>query len=130
MARPKKYNSPDEMQEMIDAYFKACDERTKTTWTKDGEPVVVSHPRPYTIEGLAVALDLTRMSLLNYSEDEQFFYIIKKAKERVLSQVVENGLCGDGNSTFSIFYTKCNFEFNDGNQSPKEIEITINEKKV
>lgn len=129
MARPKKYNSPDEMQAKIDAYFKECDARTKVIYTKDGDPVDVPHPRPYTIEGLAVALDLTRMSLLNYSENEEFFYIIKKAKERVLSQVIENGLCGDSNSTFSIFYAKCNFEFNDGsNQIPKEIEISIKEK--
>lgn len=45
------------MQKVIDEYFKTCDEK--------GEP--------YTITGLALALELDRRSLVNYSKDDEFF---------------------------------------------------------
>ena len=56
LARPKKYNSVEEMQQLINDYFNYCDENKK----------------PYTVSGLANALDLTRQSLLNYAEDDEF----------------------------------------------------------
>lgn len=55
------------MQERINKYFANCD--------KNGYP--------YTITGLALALDLDRKSLLNYSKEEEFFHTIKKAKQKV-----------------------------------------------
>ena len=62
MGRPKKYNNAEEMQKVIDEYFKICDEK--------GDP--------YTITGLALSLDLDRRSLVNYSKDDEFFFHYKK----------------------------------------------------
>jgi len=67
VGRPKKYTKAEEMQEKINKYFENCDKKGY----------------PYTITGLALALDLDRKSLLNYSKEEEFFHTIKKAKQKV-----------------------------------------------
>ena len=46
MARPKLYTSVEDMQKIIDEYFIICDEKEK----------------PYTMSGLAYALDMDRKS--------------------------------------------------------------------
>jgi len=50
--RPLKFKSPEEMQTYIDAYFKLCDKKHV----------------PYTITGLAMALNTDRATLCNYEE--------------------------------------------------------------
>ena len=95
--RPKKYSKAEELQNSIDKYFKDCDKKEK----------------PYTMSGLAYALDMDRKTLLNYSKDEEFFPTIKKAKQKVEQQLEENALIGKGNSTFTIFNLKNNFEWKD-----------------
>lgn len=102
--RPKLYNSKEEMQEIIDAYFKDCNEKNN----------------PYTMSGLAKALNMSRQSLINYSKDEEFFDTIKKARAEVEQQLEENALKGVSNSTFTIFNLKNNF----GWQDKTEIETT------
>jgi hypothetical protein len=66
--RPLKFESVQELQERIDAYF---DNTPKDEWT---------------ITGLALALDTYRQTLVNYEEKDEFVDTIKKAKQRV-----ENG---------------------------------------
>ena len=97
MARPKLYSSVESMKKIIDDYFEMCDEKEK----------------PYTMSGLAYALDMDRKSLLNYSKDEQFFPTIKRAKEKVEQQLEENALMGKANSTFTIFNLKNNYGWKD-----------------
>lgn len=97
MARPKLYSSVEDMQKKIDEYFVMCDEKEK----------------PYTMSGLAYALDMDRRSLLNYSKDEQFFPTIKKAREKVEQQLEENALSGKANATFTIFNLKNNYGWRD-----------------
>lgn len=103
MARPKLYSSVEDMKKIIDDYFEMCDEKEK----------------PYTMSGLAYALDMDRKSLLNYSKDEQFFPTIKRAKEKVEQQLEENALMGKSNSTFTIFNLKNNY----GWQDKTELEV-------
>jgi len=50
--KPMKWNSPEELQEKIDEFFKECDEKKK----------------PYTITGLCLMLDTTRQTLMNYQD--------------------------------------------------------------
>jgi hypothetical protein len=97
VARPKLYSSVEDMKKKIDDYFEMCDEKEK----------------PYTMSGLAYALDMDRKSLLNYSKDEQFFPTIKRAKEKVEQQLEENALMGKANSTFTIFNLKNNYGWKD-----------------
>ena len=54
--RPLKFQSVEELQILIDNYFKKMDEEK----------------RPYTITGLALALDTTRETLLDYQKKDEF----------------------------------------------------------
>lgn len=96
MARPKLYNSVDEMEKDIESYFKLCDKKKK----------------PYTLSGLAYALDMDRKSLYNYSKDDKFFPTIKKAKQKIEQQLEEN-LYRLGNNSGIIFNLKNNFNWKD-----------------
>ena len=42
-----------------------------------------------TISGLAVALDTSRRTLVNYEEKEEFFHTIKEAKQFIESVIEE-----------------------------------------
>jgi len=93
--RPKKYTEIDVMQQKIDEYFKKCDENNK----------------PYTMSGLALALDMDRRSLLNYSKNDKFFPTIKKARNKVETYVEERLFYP--NATGVIFNLKNNFNWED-----------------
>ncbi len=68
VGRPLKFKSVEELQAKIEDYFK---DTSKDEWT---------------ITGLALALDTTRQTLVNYEGKEEFLDTIKKAK-----LIVENG---------------------------------------
>ena len=80
------------MEEKIDEYFIEC-ERT-------GEP--------YTITGLALALDLDRRSIVNYSDKDEFFPTIKKARLKI-ENYLEKRLIKDNSCTGIIFNLKNNY---------------------
>lgn len=97
MARPKLYENKEEVQEIIDAYFSLCDKLEK----------------PYTMSGLANALNMSRQSVINYSKEDEFFDTIKKAKAEIEQQLEENALMNRANSTFTIFNLKNNYGWKD-----------------
>lgn len=98
--RPLKYDNVEDLQRDIDSYFKQCD----------------STGRPYTVAGLALSLDMTTHSLMNYEKAvgyEQFFTAVKKAKQKCETQMIERALNGEQNSTMSIFLAKANYNYTD-----------------
>lgn len=95
--RPLKFESVEQLQSLIDKYFKWADENNK----------------PYTVSGLACALDTDRQTLVNYEQREMFFDTIKKAKQKIESQFEERALKGEYNPTMSIFLMKNNFGYVD-----------------
>lgn len=111
VGRPKKYNSVEEMQQLINDYFNYCDENKK----------------PYTVSGLANALDLTRQSLLNYEEDDEFFDTIKRAKSKI-EQFAEECLFVGSNTAGVIFNLKNNYNWKDKQEIEAEVntDVTIN----
>lgn len=83
--RAKKFTSPEELEEHIEAYFEECDSNTSQKIVGK-EIKTVADPLPYTIEGLCVALNVDRDTLMNYQKKkgyEPFFGIIKEAKRKV-----------------------------------------------
>ncbi len=122
MARNKKYETVEQLQELIDKYFDDCDNRKKQVATKAGIKTMKS-PKPYSIEGLAAALNMSRQSLNNYEKNkgyELFFDTILIAKQKVLADIAERALEGTNNGTFSQFLMKNNFGYKD----KQEIEQT------
>lgn len=112
IGRPRKWTDPEEMQRAIDKYFEDRDAAGK----------------PYTVTGLALALDFTsREALINYEKTEgyeAFFDTIKKAKLRC-EGFAEDRLYGGGHPGGPIFALK-NFGWTD----KQEIAITGTDIKV
>jgi hypothetical protein len=130
--RPLKFKSVKELQEKIDAYFADCDPHMEevTEWVqardskgqlkKDENGLnylvevthkVMTEQKPYTITGLALALDTSRETLLDYEEKQEFSDTIKKAKDRC-HNYVENSLL-TSNPTGAIFNLKNNYGWKD-----------------
>jgi hypothetical protein len=104
--RPMKFESPEKLQELIDAYFKNCDDNDEI----------------YTVTGLAMALDTDRQTLVNYSKREEYFDTIKKAKQKVENQMITRALTGAYNSAVSIFLMKNNFGYVD--KTEQEVKVS------
>lgn len=90
--RPLKFQSVEDMQEKIAAFFKDCDIKGL----------------PYTITGLALALDTSRETLLDYEEKDGFSDTIKRAKLQC-QNYTEVSLYNGKNATGAIFSLKNNY---------------------
>lgn len=97
LGRPRAFKNVEEVEEKINAYFDYCEKKDK----------------PYTMSGLAYYLGIDRRTLLNYSKVEDYFPLIKKARDRVQMQLEENALSNKANPTFTIFNLKNNFDWKD-----------------
>jgi hypothetical protein len=128
--RPLKFQSIDELQEKIDAYFYSCDPHVEevTEWVEARDSsgnlrkdknglnflVEVTHKVKtqqidYTISDLALALDTTRRTLLDYEKrDDEFSHTIKKAKQRV--EAYWERKLANPSPTGTIFNLKNNFQ--------------------
>jgi hypothetical protein len=111
VGRPLKYKTVEEMQKKIDAYFAMCDKKKE----------------PYTITGLALALDFsTRAELINYQDREEYSNAVKKAKLKVEHQHDKLLISKNGQVTGLIFNLKNNFKWRDA----VEVEVNKEQDKV
>lgn len=127
--RPLKFQSVKEVQKKIDVYFASCDPHMEeiTEWldARDGKGqlkkdehglnylVEVTHKvmtkqQPYLITGLALALDTSRETLLDYEDRPEFSDTIKAAKDKC-QWYTEHNLNTASNATGSIFSLKNNY---------------------
>lgn len=101
--RPKKFQSVDEIDFVIDSYFTDC----------------VNRQVPFTMSGLSLSLGIDRKTLLNYSKrpgDERFFPSVKRARERV-QRFAEERLFGTAQVAGAIFALKNNHDWKDKSES-------------
>jgi hypothetical protein len=139
VGRPLKFQSVEELQVKIDAYFADCDPHMeeRTEWvqarSEDGKLLkdeyglsylvevthkVVTEQKPYLITGLALALGTSRETLLQYEgevEDREhppeFVDAIKKAKLKC--QSYNEGRLHTNAPTGAIFSLKNNYGWQD-----------------
>jgi len=108
VGRPLKFKDPVDMQVKIDKYFNHCNE----------------NQIPYTITGLAIALDCDRDTILDYAKKPEFSGTIKKAKIKV-----ENGLelmLIQGRTPAGvIFNLKNNFGWKDKQEVDLKAEVKV-----
>jgi hypothetical protein len=97
--RPPKYNTPEEMQEIIDAYFVKCD-----TVEEDKNPTFPS------MAGLAYELGFTTQALRDYAKKDEFLCTVKEARQRV-EMAWEQRLLAPGSGP--IFWLKNNAGWKD-----------------
>ena len=84
--RPPKFKTKEEIQEKIDKYFSSCfspilNRNCEIVRDDKGKPIL-QQTRPFTITGLADALDMSRQCLLNYEGKKEFFDTIMRAKRK------------------------------------------------
>ena len=111
---PLLFDTPKKMQLAIDEYFET-DAYIETGDTKMYAP---------TVSGLALSLDMDRKSFVNYSNRDEYFPTIKRARERI-AVALEQRLYGN-NVTGIIFNLKNNFDWKD----KQEIDNTHSFKDI
>lgn len=125
--RPLKFKSPEELEERIQEYYEYTEERKEIL----------------SITGLAMYLDISRTTLLNYetmfdnggydsvSDDVKvaFMNSIKRAKRRV-EHAYEQALFNRNSAVGAIFTLKNNYKWVDKQeieQTNKTIEVSLEE---
>lgn len=133
--RPLKFKSAAELQKKIDAYFESCYEERWIEDKKTGEwipvrdrngNIIKDQIRPFTITGLAVALNTTRETLLDYEERDEYSDTIKAAKQRIENFAEEQLFNAEArNMTGIIFNLKNNYS---RWQDKQEVDTNIGNK--
>ena len=111
--RPPLYENPEDMQVLIDNYFDSITFKNSETGQTISKP---------TMSGLAIALDMDRRSLVNYSHKDEFFPTIKRARAKV-EEALEINLYGTAVAG-TIFNLKNNFDWKD--KTEQDVQQTIN----
>lgn len=102
VGHPPKFTTVDELEQLVDSYFE----------TEDGKETPG-------VAGLAVHLDTTRKTLLDYENKPEYSYTIKRAKARIEAKM-EKRLYGQ-NVTGLIFNLKNNFGWVDKTEVKQEV---------
>jgi len=107
MARKPKYETPAEMEKVIDAYFNTCDEGKDRDIViyKKGKAVgteTIRESTPYSMEGIVLALGFCDYSTLSKyiakdkdregNNDDGFSRVIFRARTRIARDLIEGGL--------------------------------------
>jgi DNA-packaging protein gp3 len=112
IGRPLKFQDLDAFQQAIEAYFAERDALEK----------------PYTMHGLARALDCSRTTLLNYERYDDapaFMVTVKRARERV-AEWTEDRLHQKGyHPAGAIFSLKNNFGWKDVQTHEVSIDVSV-----
>ena len=120
--QPLLFKTKEDLQEKIDAYFNSC-YTVNEEWVKECT-------RPLTISWLALDLETSRQTLINYEQKEQFFDTIKKAKQRIESWTEEQ-LYRNTQVTGVIFNLKNNYDWKDKQEIDQTLkwELKVNNVK-
>lgn len=132
--RPLKFETVEKLDRAISAYFDMCDphtqrrvvdcginEKGETIWR---EREVMTEQQPYTGSGLARALGITRDTLIDYKERDQFSDSVQAAYERC-HEWAESQLYGRS-ATGAAFSLKNNWSWRDR----QEIDHTTKDQPI
>jgi hypothetical protein len=131
--RPLLYKTPEELRGAIEGYFESCwqekweyDKRAKK-WTQcldhEGNPIKVQH-KPYTMTGLALALNTSRLTLKNYRERADFEEIVQWARDMCENYLEEGMLKNKIPAIPAIFNAKNNYGWADKSELDVNTNIT------
>lgn len=111
VGRPLKFQSVEELESAIDAYF-------------------ASDPKPITITGLALALDTSRETLIDYQGRPEYSDAVKRAKMRCEHYAEKMLFTGRNGAAGPIFALK-NYGWRDhqdvnlGGQQGNPVEVDV-----
>lgn len=126
--RPPKYETPEQMQDVIAKYWEECRPHPEVRWVedeyrrKDGTKTwrlvkrrVLSNPVPPTMAGLARRLGMSRQALMDYKAKDGFLDTIKEARA-VIEEYNEQRLLNGQNVAGAIFNLKVNFDYHENKE--------------
>ncbi|MCK5027759.1 MAG: hypothetical protein KAS07_05060 [Candidatus Pacebacteria bacterium] len=132
--RRLKFKSVKKLQKKIEEYFTSCwAQKTdmfgnpifeKNSKGKKTKKKVMVQFKPYTITGLAVYLDTSRETLMNYSRKKKFFDTIKAAKDRCHGYAEEYLFSGKSPAG-AIFNLKNNYGWRDKTELDHTVQKII-----
>ena len=137
MARPFgtfKYDNLEDLQTGIDKYFDGCkgtilkNEDGHPELNKYGEPIYID-AKPCTMTGLALALNITRQTLITYGKGECYFDSISQARE-LCQQYAEQRLYDRDGANGAKFSLANNYGWSErqqldiGNKDGQPLQIT------
>ena len=126
--RPPKYSDPIEFEAAVNRYFDECDNTTIIKQVvQKGEIIPVPTPKPYTMAGLARALEIDRRTLNNYKANDNLFPIISRARERIHEQNVTFALLGIHDSRIANLNLASNFDYVLKTQTEVDATVTTPE---
>ncbi len=143
--REKTFTNTQDLENKIEEYFSKQDENPILITEFHGKDAIECErkvQRPYTIEGLARQLGLTRFSLINYEKTEgyePFFNVIRRAKEKIREQWIEIGIAGvggrEGFLKFQLinnahYADKSEIDHRSGDRSMQPMNITVDSKET
>jgi hypothetical protein len=112
--RPLKFGNVEELEKKIEEYFATTGWQQREVYNKKkGEVQMVPVYEPATVTGLAVFLDTSRETLVNYEEKKEYFDAIKKAKDRCEHSLEYGATLGEINPIWAIFASKNNYGWRD-----------------
>jgi len=110
--RPLKYKTPEALQAAVDNYFTECDNRIVVKQHAHSKGITeVKTPTPYTIAGLARALNVDRDTINNYSKRDEFFGIISHARDKIQESNLTLGLLGCHDSKLAALNLASNYGY-------------------
>jgi hypothetical protein len=109
--RPLLYEDAKSMELDINKYFEDCEVKG----------------RPYTMSGLAYALDVDRKTILNYGNKEEFFPTVNKARAKC-ELYAEESLYTGRNVAGVIFNLKNNYDWKD--RQEVQMDATLHTSKL
>ena len=104
--KPLAFKTVKELEDKVNSFFTSDDAYIINF--KEGEEERIFAP---TMSGLALHLDVDRRTIVNYSNKDEYFPTIKKARARIEAHL-EKKLFGN-NVTGLIFNLKNNFDWKD-----------------
>lgn len=106
--QPMKWDNPEKLSKMIVDYFEECKERKVA----------------YTMPGLAVALGVATETIRNYARRDEFFSIIKQARQYV-EQYANEYLMSGSPPVGALFLLKNHFGYKDRSEVEVNHKITM-----
>lgn len=136
VGRPLKFETLEELELKISEYFGMCDphiaKRKVMRERADGthfvaEEECITDQIPYTVTGLALFLDTSRQTLINYEERPEFFDAIARAKLKC-EQFAEQHLYTGKTPAGAVFTLKNNFGWKDEStvNNPQAVVADLN----
>jgi len=111
--RPVKFETTEQLETAITEYFKSCN---GPLLNKKGEPcyddnnvMILTQVKPYTMSGLARALDMARLTLISYGKKEKFYKTVLNAR-RLVEEYTESQLFDRNGVQGAKFSLTNNFE--------------------